>query len=64
MYKPLPSLYRFVLLQTHGYLASPMLKLKPLANDLSLSVLQSNGILSLSTSVTPAVLGINIYVDL
>ena len=49
-----PSLNRkfVVFLQTHGYFTSPMLKLKPLANAVSLSVRQSNGILSLLISVT------------
>ena len=40
-----------VLLQTHRHFASPMLKLKPLANVLSLPLLQSNRILSLLTSI-------------
>lgn len=40
----------FVLVQTHGYFASSMLKLKLFANALSLTVL--HGILSLLTSVT------------
>ena len=39
-------------LLTHAYFASPMLKLKPLDNALSLTVLQSDGILSLVTFVT------------
>ena len=42
----------FVLLQTHGHFTSSMLKPKPLANVLSLILLQSNGILSLLTSAT------------
>ena len=47
---PLPG--NFILLQTHRYFISSMLKQKPLAHALSLTVLQSNEIISLLTSVT------------
>jgi len=43
---PLPG--SFVLLQTYGHFASLVLKLKPFDSAFSLTVLQSNGILSLS----------------
>ena len=46
-----PLLDSFVLLRTRGHFARPMLKLKPLANAFSLTVLQSDGILFLLTSV-------------
>ena len=42
----------FILLQRHGYFVSPMLEQKLLANDVSPTVLQSNGIRSLRTSFT------------
>ena len=42
---------QFVLLQAHLYFGSPMLKLKQLANALSVIVLESNRVLSLTTSV-------------
>ena len=47
---PLPG--SFVLLQTCVYFVSPMLKETQSVNTLSLTVLQSNGILSHLTSVT------------
>ena len=50
-YTPLPD--SLVLLQTREYVVFyPMLKLKPLANALSVTVLQSNGIISPLISVT------------
>ena len=45
-------LHSFVLVQTHGHFTSPILKRKPVASVLSLTLLQSNGILSLVTFVT------------
>ena len=47
---PLPG--SFVLLQTHGHFVSPLLEQKSLANAVSPTVLQSNGIHSRLTSVT------------
>ena len=47
---PLPG--SFALLQTQEYFLSPMLEQKPLANAVSPTVLQSNGIHSLLTPVT------------
>ena len=43
-FSPLPG--SFTLLQTHRYFISPMLEQKPLANAVSPTVLQSNGICS------------------
>ena len=49
---PLPTSMTSLFLQTHGHLASPMLKLKPLASVLSLTLLQSSRILSPLTAIT------------
>ena len=47
---PFPG--RFVFLQTHGYFVSPMLEQKSLANAVSPTVLQSNGIRTVLIRVT------------